>query len=289
MELLQACLLYTSGISGTEVVCVRHKGAKGRYYLLIIPAFIVLGLLIYWGVDIYQDYESDQYSKKCFTTKIDAIKKGLENISTSTIIQIEEMNNRYSGEDLFLKVEEMQSDELLVALIRKKSDYSKSMYSVEQLYKATGNSLQYFTIKRSLLDKAYTTDYAKYRRDEFCYADLLSDGRKFQIVRIENLFCPIICDRGTGSFGEQLTISFENYGWPAMITEIQAVEGTVNWSHYLPAAAPNISSGSFSLSGDGYSQGSTYKFKMIVVDSLNHKQTYLVEGRNTEKTVERIE
>jgi len=279
-------------LSDTTVVREKRSGVKGKYYFLIIPSFLLLALAIYFGHEQYERHQSYLYNKKTHDEQIISIEKGLQQLSTASLIQIEDVNNPYTSDRILLKVEEIHDQEVVVALIELKDDYSKSLYKVEQIYNQNKGKLSLLPIKLSDLNHAYTTDYDQYNANNKQSAALLYDNRQFEIKSIDRLFEPSIHNRGTGSYGNRLSIEFCNYGWPAEVIDIQPIEGNVQWTKDFPIEVPTISSSDyplFSIYGEGYSQGEKYKFKMVIRDSLNHQQTYVIEGQNMEKSIQRIE
>jgi len=277
------------GISKTQVVREVRSGVKGRWYLLIIPSFILLSLAIYWGHVEYKHYQSYLYSKARHEENISSIRSSIQNLTTSDAIEIEDVAYRYSSDRIFLKVEYKEKDEIMAAVVIIKEDYSNSLLSVELAYKERRDQLSLIPIKISDLHRAYTPDYDQSKTESMNTVEFLNDGRKFEIKRVERLFGPSIHDRNTGSYGENITIELCNYGWPAQITAIQTLEGGIKWTDELPKPVPTVTGSdypSFSIHGSEYKAGEKYKFKMTVVDSLNRKQTYLIEGHDLQKTIQ---
>jgi hypothetical protein len=145
-------------VTQTHVCREARTGVKGRWYFLVFPAFLLIGLGSYFGHEWYQDYQSRQYSIKEHRNKIEAIENGLKHLTNEDVIQIEDVNNRYSSEELYLKVEEIDHDELLVAVLEKHGDYSHSLYALEKIYNLNKNYLSTIPVKLSDLKKAYTLD-----------------------------------------------------------------------------------------------------------------------------------
>lgn len=277
------------GLTKTQVVREVRSGVKGRWYLLILPSFILLSLAIYWGHEEYVDYQSYLYSKARHDEKINSIKSSIQNLTTSDAIEIEDVANRYSSDRIFLKVEYKEKDEIMAAVVILKNDYSNSLPSVEKAYKEKHDQLSLIPVKISDLHHAYTPEYNQSETDSRNTVEFLNDGRKFEIKRIEHLFGPSIHDLNSGSYGEGISLELCNYGWPAQITAIQTLEGGIKWTDELPKPAPTVTGSdypSFSINGSGYKSGEKYKFKLTIVDSLNRKQTYLIEGHDLQKTIQ---
>lgn len=132
----------------------------------------------------------------------------------------------------------------------------------------------------------------KAKTDRRNSVELLRDGRKFEIKFVERLSGPVLHDVGTGAYGgNNIRLSLCNYGWPAQVIAIENLEGSVNWSEDLPKPAPtaqSLRSPSFTISGVGYKKDQKYKFKLVLLDSLNRTHAYIIEGHNLTKSIQKL-
>ncbi len=267
-------------ITKTEVVREVRTGVKGRWYLLIFPAFILIGLGIYFGNEAYEDYQYRKKREAEHQLKIKEIENSLNQITTNDLIQIEEPNS-YDSKEIYLKVEEIAKEELVVAVLEKENDYNESVYSVEKLYNQNKNYLSTIPIKINDLKKAYTSDYDLYRRDKREGVALLMDNRKFEIRRIEKFNCPIIKVGGVEYVRDStIEMSFFNSGWPADLVEIENIEGGVEWQNQLPEHIQTITSDeypNFYIVGVGYKKDERLKFRIVLRDSLDKRHSFIIE------------
>lgn len=274
-------------ISKTQVVREERTGVKGRWYWLIVPGSLVLTLAIYFGNEEYRKYQSYLSLKNSHEENISAIEKSLLNLTTSDVIKIEDVAHSFSSDDIFLKVEEITPEDIVATIIPYKG-YSYALLPVEKHYLANRDSLSTIRIKRSDLERAYTPEYGEPRNS----AELLQDGRMFGITLIERFFEPIIHNSGSGSFsGGSIGIKLHSYGWPAHIIAIESLEGDIKWSDNLPMRIPTEQlhhDPAFTISGEGYEFGNKYKFKMVLLDSLDRTYTYIIEGRKWDKTIQKL-
>jgi uncharacterized RDD family membrane protein YckC len=280
--------------SNTQVANEERTGVIGFRYLWIIAAMPVVAGVIYLMSELYDNYKSYRYQKGVHQEKIMGIQKQLAKLDSTSLIEVADVADSYSSDEIFLKVESVSEDTIMAVIIQRKEEYSNSLVSIEKLYnyyKQTG-SLFEIPVLRADLENALTPDYSQSKTSERNARPLLGDQRMFEIKRIDRLFGPSIHDRGTGSYGYDLSMELCNYGWTAQIISLQTLEGTIEWVDELPKEAPTVRGSdypSFYLRGSKYERGAKYKFKMVVKDSLDHTQTYLVEGRDLKKTIERID
>jgi hypothetical protein len=278
-------------LTETQLVREKRTGVKGRWYFMVFPFFLLVGLVSYFAHEEYQDYKSRQYSINAHNESIKTLEHELKHITTDHFIEIQDIDHSYSSDKIYLKVEEIETDQLTVAVVQVNNDYSSSLFRVEKIYTKNKNFLSKIPISLDSLKQSYTADYSEYRRAKR-NSRLLYDERRFEIIGIHRLFCPVIRDRGTGSINQNsISISLFNVGWPADIIEIKNLEGNISWENQLPERIESVTSNDypyFSLNGNNYKRGDTYKFHLIIADSLNRKYTYLVEGKDFKKTVKRI-
>lgn len=277
-------------ITKTEVVREVRTGVKGRWYLLIFPSFILIGLGIYFGNEAYEDYQYRKKREAEHQLKIKEFENALSHITTNDLIEIEEPNS-YSSKEIYLKVEEVTKDELVVAVIERENDYNESVYIIEKLYNQNKNYLSTIPVKISDLKRAYTSDYDLYRRDKREGVALLMDNRKFEIRRIEKLYCPLI-KVGEVEYVRDSTIemNFINCGWPADLVEIENIEGSVNWQNQLPEYIPTITSNNypnFYIVGSNFENGNKLKFRIVLRDSLDNRHRFIIERNKGTKIITR--
>jgi uncharacterized RDD family membrane protein YckC len=277
-------------ITKTEVVREVRTGVKGRLYLLIFPAIILIGLGIYFGKEEYEDYQYRKKREAEHQLKIQELESSLNHITTNDLIQIEELNS-YGSKEIYLKVEEVTKEELAMAVIEKENDYNESVYSIEKLYNQNKNYLSTIPVKLRYLKKAYTADYNQYRRNKRNGVKLLMDDREFEIKRIEKLNCPIIKEGGVEyARDSSIEMSFINSGWPADLIEIENIEGSVKWENQLPEHIKTITSDdypNFYISGSNYKKKDKLKFRIVLRDSLDNRHGFIIEKVKDTKIITR--
>jgi uncharacterized RDD family membrane protein YckC len=276
-------------LTATKVVREVRTGVKGRRYFWILPAFLVLGLGIYFAKEQYSEYQYRQNRISEHAETIKNLEYALDHLTTSSVIEIEDIAHSYSSKAIYFKVEEISGDELTVSVLQQEKDYSGSIFRLEKLYNQNQNYLSTLPVKLSELKKAYTPDYRNYKNYERNSADLLLDGRKFEIRKIEKFFCPVIREGGTEYYGNnELSMKFYNCGWPANLVEISTIEGSITWQNSLPERIETITSNeypNFYLSGADYKYKSDLKFRIVLQDSLNNRHSFIIEKTRGGKKV----
>lgn len=281
------------GLSNTQVVCETRTGTKARWYFLIFPAIVAIILSIYFGNEFYEDYKYNNFLKKQHEAKVISIKNKLKNLTTYDIIKIKDASEHYSSSDvIYLKIEEIQPDKLIVTEIYKKNDYNDNLLQIERLYNNYKDITIRDTIKISDLEKAIPANYKpSYKNPETSGAYFFKTQKKYIIESIHEFYAPCITNDHTGGYGPGIYINFKNCGWPAKIIAIENIENNITWDEKLPLEVPALEKNcnQFSISASEYKRDSYYKFKLTLQDSLNRKQVLLFEGKNLTNTMTRLE
>jgi uncharacterized RDD family membrane protein YckC len=280
-------------ISKTKVVDEIRTGVNGARYLLIFPMLLVVGILSFIGVTLVDDYKSYLYNKRVYDEKVAGWKHELSHLNTSHIIEIEiPAEYSYPDQEIHLKVEIIDGDEVTCSVVMRESTYETSLVKLERLYSMMKSieANDMVTFKLADLNSAYNPEYAE-DVDETFAADFLGDGKKYRIVNIDRLFGPSIHDRGTGGISTTIGMDLLNYGWTGSVTKIENLEGNIEWESELPVNARTVERSDypdFNLSGR-YERGTKYKFRITVTDSLERLHYFEVEGTDLQKTVRRVD
>lgn len=280
--------------SRTQVVNEIRTGVRGQWYLLILPAIPIAALATYFIHEKYERYETYLYNKKNYDQRIALIQNSLNHLTTSHVFQLRDVNNEY-GPSTFLIVEEIKGDHIMAAVIADRDGYNTSLRSIERSYnheKKLG-ILQKIPVRLTDLQHAYTIDYDDWNDHKRTTATLLNDKRKFEITRADQLFGPSIHERGTGSRGTAgISIDLVNEGWPAKAIAIETLQGPFKCIDILPVKIPGANDSGeaqFTINSDINTRGEQYKIKLVLQDSLDHRQTYIIEGRDLKVTVTRTD
>lgn len=282
-------------LTNTTVVREKSIGISWRYYLLLIPIYI-LGVVGSFFCDKYAtDYKINCILKNEHSKKVDAITEKLGKLGTNSVIVLNDIDAEYSYAStwLYLKIEKVNDISVEVSVFACNSFANNR--TVEDQYNASKTLLDRVTLKLSDLRKGITPSYENYESGKREWLSIPHDTHKYEIEEIGEIFGPLVVGKEfTDVYNGYLSLAFENRGWGADIIEFKNIEGTLNWEacHSLHVnAAPSKSTygTELNLVASNYKKGDHYKFTFMAVDSLGHKQKYLVDGIGFERNIKRIE
>lgn len=319
----QVSFLFMEGwhdrLSSSSVVREVRTGVKGSRYLLIIPAVLLLLILGIIAYDKYEDRKFFLSLKSLHDSEVAIIEQGLQGLSTAQIIKIEEVSEYsrelpianpqpveesymesveipdyneeadvYSG-NLYLKIEDISKDSISACLIINPPSSSlthTSLIDIERFYLQNKASSPQFKIAIHDLKNAYTKDFKGYGQKS--KAQRLLGGRNYyQIKTIARLFEPNLVIGSGFIQGNTISIELENYGWPAQLVKIVNLQDKVKWSNRLPENIPSIYP-SLYLNGDDYINKSSYKVKLVVLDSTQREHHFLLQGNDLNNNIQKI-
>jgi uncharacterized RDD family membrane protein YckC len=277
-------------LSQTQVVAEKRVGFYGGKYFIIIPAFLILGVSIFIGGEIYKNHKSYVKNKHEYDLNIKKIEVALNNLTIDHFIKIVERPNYYTINTIFLKVEKIKGDSILVSLLHAnyRAFNADNTYESQTFYTQHKDTLRKTFLKRYLLMKSYTHNYDDYEAGRKNLTALLNDEKKFEIEDISILFVPKLIKEYV-FFGKDNTISiqFRNEGWSANLIELKNIEGNIKWLNQLPQKIEHgkRNFNNCELSGTNWKPCEKYKVKVVLEDMLEQKHVYFVEGNGDEIVV----
>lgn len=283
-------------MSETKVVDEIRTGVPGARYFWIPAAIPLVVIVSYFSHESYENYQRQQRNLAEHRHKIEDFQKKLAHLSTSDVLELYQVSDGSYGDHTFLKIEEIKGDSITAWVIITKDDGMRSMAYFEKHFDEwkNGGFLSVTSFAKADLDNAYTPDYDQQNSDKRNTRNLLGDDRQFEISTIQRLYEPIISDRHTGGQGGgSINMDLLNTGRAVNVVSLETIEGDIDWSDsYLPLRAPTyggLSDPEFTLRGSNYARGAKYKFRMVLADTLGKSYTYIIEGHDLEKTIERVE
>jgi hypothetical protein len=265
---------------------------KTPWYTYAGPLAIVLSIFLFWVFTEYEQMQSHKRSVAAFNAQTEVLKYKLQHITTNDFITVQEKDkDDYSGTTLYLKVEDIKGDEILVTPVEVLSQ--TPMIIEEQYNKYAGSTpsvkLSYKTLLAGLptgYDAAYGPTASKQA------VNLLNDQHRYLIRDVVRHFGPIIKDGHTGFYGSDASLRFYNEGWPATITAIKTLVGSADWSENInkefPGSQSEYNSNEFFLTGKNFRYGEPYKFVMTLKDTAGHVHQIEVEGNKKDKIIKEI-
>jgi hypothetical protein len=277
----------------TDTVVVRNRqtGIGGGRYFLLIPLFVALGLAgagVRWGMEKYDTY---LYEKNRHEQKVKAIEHGLKSLSPRTIITLKDVDCRYCSDAVYLRPAEEEEDGLRgYAMFAVENDYRYSPVSIGEALDGAVESTVRVRIADSLLWKAFTKDYGRYREDRRNSADLLHDGKRYEITSVVTMYLPVI---ETGSMSYRRTgdatyidVGLENHGWKARLTEIRDSAGAAVWENALPQEIEGATRESnryrFSVKGTFTGFKDTYDILLRFDNDRGERKEYRLKGSGSD-------
>ncbi|OJJ16328.1 hypothetical protein BKI52_34110 [marine bacterium AO1-C] len=286
---------WPDGLSDTWVVKEKREGAPVANYLLVILIVVIAGWVSYSGYKNYQDKLSRKRYEQRRQEKMAETVAQINQLSNRDLIKLEKAKRSYDNQDyLYLKIEEVNGDEMICKFFTFKGDYSDpANFTLEQYYLTKQEELSTVIVsKKTLLADAKKQNK---RRQIFGRPDkgldVLGDGESYHFEKVLPLFAPHIESKNTGGHGGgSLNLRMKNLGWGADLIKITTLEGGIEWKNSLPQ---KIRSGTrsydeFRLRGQNYKSGDAYKFTFTLQDSLGGKHQYLVEGVNVNCKLKKI-
>jgi hypothetical protein len=267
-------------------------GIKTPWYTftgLILTLVVCLGFLIY---NLNEDRMRHQREVAYFNADKSILDEKLTHITTKDFITLQEIREDWNDKPLFLKVEDIQGDSILVTPVESNS---KKPMDVEREYNRYVNSTPSVKISNKQLGTTYpevydSSEFSRYRKFA---KNLLGDGKKYIVKDVVRQFGPIvILDAYSGSNESDISIRLDNVGWPAIITDIKTLQGTIDWSQNInkPFTGDQNMYGTtlFFLFGKNYKKGEPYKLVMTLKDTTGQVFKYEINGQGYEKTIREL-
>jgi hypothetical protein len=219
----------------------------------------------------------------------------LSHIITRDIITVVGIDEQKPDKELFLKVEDINGDTLLITPVESESS---NALDVERGYFQYANTTPSVKISFKQLASTYAQEFdSSYRGGSSAYRrmakNLLGDGKKYIIKDVVRHFGPRLEDGETGSYERDISLRFYSLGWSALVTDIKTLQGTIDWSQNINKTVPEnhsrYSDGTyFFLFGKNYKPDDPYKFVMTLKDTTGQVVKYEVEGQGRDRTVREL-
>ena len=194
------------------------------------------------------------------------------------------------GSEKYAHVTGLDGQRIQLAYINDPVVHADRPAQVSGLLAAYANRLHTMTINRGDSSRIICREYEK--RNSFAGIPLSNDdGKTYRIARIFRMDGPIFKDHGFASHYANGHYSFcmniENEGLAATITNIESVEGDIEWiEEGLPLQAQPDRR--IAILGKG-NFNKYYKARITCTDGQGRQLQYLMEGRRLHNTFRKIE
>lgn len=259
----------------------RDLQAKTPFYTYAGPLIAAFIGILYLINEKIEDYRSEQYRKQEFAADYADNAAKFRSPSLYDYYVLKSVNaygKRYA------RVTGLDKSSMQLSYITTPAA-AYTPAKIAKLFLEPANKLESITIGRSDSARLICNDYDK--REQFNGIELKGERSKYRVEKIFRLDGPILKGGYASYSANSINIEIANEGLPACLTKIESIEGNVEWScrKGLPLSLP--SNVDFMLYGAG-DYKKPYKVKLSLTDDEGKTVQYLVEGREREKSISRI-
>ena len=257
-------------------------GIRMPWYTCAGPIALVATGIVTSAVLYYQDVQSHKKWAQEVKEHATELTTKLQHLTTSDFITIEDKLAGYGqGKDVYLKVEDIQGDTIMVTKI--KTGKGDAM-EVENEYTKHAGTLPSVKVSHKQLLAAYSRELeGGYILEHLHAVNLLNDDKKYIVKDVVRHYRPIVKVSSANFYKDEISIPCHNEGWPATITDIKNLEGNIDWSELINKKFPNT------LAGKNAKYRDRYKFVMTLKDTTGHIYKYEINGRaNNEIAIQEL-
>lgn len=266
----------------------------------LLPIILLISFTISIIDNELPQYRDHLFRKAKYKYGITQIEKEISNLSRNHYIKIRNQKKRYSSQSLYLKFIEDDKDTILFSKIETGIlDHEAYPFEIKDFYLKNFLQIDTVTISKKDLLKSICHDCNFYWQNKEFGQYLLGDNIKYLVEDviyidgpviwgIASTYGPLVKDISKQKWNGE--VKFHNYGENVDLENIENIEGEINWHNELPMPIKTDSTNKsfFILNGDNYTSNESYKIKLIFRDEKDNDYTYIVEGKNLDKQVERI-
>jgi hypothetical protein len=276
-----------------EIKALAQKSLTGvgtPWYTFAGPLLLLTTAIVFSAVTSYENAQSHKKSVNYFKEGADALTAKLQHLTTNDFITIETKSHP-SGHVMFLKVEDIQGDDIMVTQVESNND---EPMLVEREYTKHASTLPSVKVSQKQLLKAFPKDLDSMLGDaaDRQTAKLLNDDTRYIVKDVVRHFRPIVKISFANFYKDEISIRCHNEGWPATIAEMKNVVGNIDWTEIINTKFPSerSSSSMYTLDGKNAKYGQPYKFVMTLKDSTGHLYKYEIDGRgnNTDIKIQEL-
>jgi uncharacterized RDD family membrane protein YckC len=276
-------------ISSTQVVYIENKGVKGSRYWLLVLLFILMFLGILFGEKAYFDYKVEQEASNEYKKEVLELEGMLQKLGSNHILSFLSQEDQFDIEPLYFKIERTTPDSVYGYYLPMEDTYWCSSYLLERrVWEYQKSNPTVLAFSRNSLLKAYpkTLQDKEQRENSMPLPEQFSPQ---YLERIYTLGAANIKNSHEGRSDEPfLHLGFYNDGWPATITKVTILKGSIQIQPKPMIEAPIIFGSQFPgfmIGFENYKRGEPYEFTMEVTDSAGKVQHYQVKGVDLEKEI----
>lgn len=256
---------------------------KTPWYTYLGAILVLIGFICY-KVDVANtEKEMHERDLANFYARKTSLDDKLTHLTTRDIITLKQ-HVGYSEDPLCLKVEGVKGDSVLIIPFQSSSE--KPVEIERQYYKSVDTA---HSMKISCKQLIATYPHAETNMHHSIGINL-GNGNTYFVEDVVRHFGPLIEDAHEFTYGSNISLRFYNYGYPAVITEIKTLQGTIDWSPSIGKTVPEDQHGDkyypvFNLQGKNYMAKDSLRFIMTLKDTTGQITKYEIGGTRVNKTI----
>jgi len=268
---------------------IRKKNVPVRspWYTFMWPILMALAFFGFIGYTKYDRERDIQGAIDHYKQKAAALSHQLTHLGTKDILTARGIKE--DTKTFYLKVERINPSSVVFSKIVTDRSQDQESYSViENYYRDFKEMLDTVTIPKTEILNAVSGKEGEIYYNQYPVAKFPSITGNYEITEVVRHFGPLITDRGTGSFGNRaFSMEMLNDGWPADLIEVKSLENPITLTTGLPLHT-GAESHMFFLEGTFKDKG-PYKFQLTFKDSTDQLHKYIMQGKDFDKTLTRID
>jgi hypothetical protein len=269
---------------------VDARGGIGTpWYSFALPILLLAIGAFVWGKSAISKYQHDVESKKKFEAGVAAVDSQLVHLSTHDYIELENIQNRYGSQAVYLRVLGIKDANVICAVMHSDlyADIAKP-YEVDAEYREQ-QKLDTVILSRTMVEKACVRDYDLFDKGRGVDVQLLHDGVSYRITRILDADAPAIyVDDQFESGGHNVVL--KNFGQPVILSKMKNLKGSPEWVDTLPIVfdVSREYDQEVLLQSSNYTSKDSFKTLLVFDDTLGNSYRFKIDGMQRKAYATRI-
>lgn len=257
-------------------------GIRTPWYTFSGPLLLLTAFIIFTSYTKINTYQRNKRSASAFKERAEALTAKMQHLTTNDFITLNNVGS--VSETVYLKVEDIKGDEIMVTPVTSTSD--KPM-KVEYEYTQHAGTLPSVKVSHNQLLAAFpkNEDSATGIWLQQLANNFFNDDRKFVVADVVRHFCPIIKSSYASYYNKTISIHCNNIGWPAIITEMKNIVGNIDWSQVINTGFPDNQSSYSTFDGQGGIYAEPYKVQMTLKDTTGRLHKFEIAGKGNGVTI----
>jgi len=276
--------LYDAPAAITYQIMKEKIEVKTPWYTYIGPIILVVIGLMFFISNAYEHYVWEKRSEAKFENEIQTKLSMIAKPTDFDYYVFENIKGSYSYDKVYLKVAKFHQDQITFYTDHAKIEgYSLEPVQVAQSFKLDKEERDAITINKNDLQKSFSQDYEG--RYNFKGLQLFADNENYVLKEVFRVDGPKLTRGGSSSFrSNEITLGLVNKGFYATVTEVEPIEGSIEWKLSEPIMAQPGQRFMLKGSGNAYTP---YKFRVACLDEEGKSYQFIVSGKGLNYEIER--